>query len=195
MRVWLFLSEWLKKNPNLIQHESRGCQSQNGLASSSARVVDVLERCLKKRLYHLSRQHQNVLCSKCPSADVRRGKERSLVQKGLTDMRAYNEARFTSCLSYARVWAPSHCVLLPPFSPRAGAPVTAFLQSSHLKQSHWGLVPAHHSFAANPPVFSFRFFKHPIWPAWVHKMLWLHFVIWFAVPVSVLCWPALPPTS
>lgn len=92
-----------KKKSNLVQLESRGHHSQNSLASSSARVVDVLEEgSLNKRWCHLGRWHQEGLCSKCPSADVRRGKERSLVQKGTADMRAYNEAFFTSCLSYAR---------------------------------------------------------------------------------------------
>ena len=92
-----------KKKSNLVQLESRGRHSQNSLASSSARVVDMLkESSLTKRCCRLGRWHREVLCSKCPSADVKRGKERNLVQKGPTDVRAYNEAWVTSCLSYAK---------------------------------------------------------------------------------------------
>lgn len=97
-----------QKKSNLVQLESRGHHSQNSLATSSARVVAVLEEgSLNKTWCCLVRWHQEVLCSECPSMDAKRGKDRSPVQKGPTDMRAYNEAYFTSRLSYARTWAPS----------------------------------------------------------------------------------------
>lgn len=184
-----------KKESNIVQLESRGCHSQNSPVSSSARVVDVLEEVsLNKRWCHLGRWHQEVLCSNCPSADVRRGKERSPVQKGTTDMRAGNEACFASCLNYARPLSSfTPCPPIPDFSPQQAHRLLLPCRAAIPSSPYWGLWPAHCSSAANPPTFSFCFFKHPVCPTWSHKMLLRYFGSWFAVLVSVLCWPFLSP--
>lgn len=69
-----------------------------------------------------------------PRGAVRRGEERSLVQKGAADTRAYEEARFASCLGSARTGAPPRRVLLFHLPPRSRCVAGCPLQSTRPQQ-------------------------------------------------------------
>lgn len=185
-----FFSEWRKKGlkTNLVQLESRGHHSQNNLVSSSARVVEVLEKGRQNQWWsHLGGWNQEVLCPNFPSGMWGRVKKAAWSRKG------------------QQTWGHTKKHVLHRASILQGPELLHAVSSCcvFLPESVARCLPAEHPSQAAPaegcclhiaaPAFSFCFFKHPVWPTWNYQFLRLHVSCWFAV--SVLCWPALPPKS
>lgn len=119
-----------KKKSNLVQLESRGHHSQNSLATSSARVVDVLEEgSLNKTWCRLVRWH---FCAPSALRWMRRGVKTGARSKrgqqtwGRTMKHISHHASVMQGLELLHPW--------PRVLPTAGALLAASVQSSQPQQ-------------------------------------------------------------